>query len=150
MKNRLIAAVAVFTLGASIAVAAPHGRFDGKRGRGGEFGPRFAQKLNLTDAQKEQIKAIRKESRDANASFFQTTRQTRQELRAARAANDTAKAEALAATLESQRAQLKAAHDATRQRILSVLTPEQRAELDRLEGEQKAKREARRGKGKRP
>lgn len=146
MKNKFIAAVAVLTLSATVAVASPgNGKGGGKHGRGGELGVKFAQKLNLTDAQKEQIRGIKQQSRDANAALFDNLRQTRQELRAAKAANDTARADALKGTLEAQRTQLKAAHDAQRERIMAVLTPEQRAEWNRLEAEHKAKRGKRRG-----
>ena len=141
MKNKMIAAVAVFTLGTSLAIAAPHGgKFGGKRGNRGEFGAKFAEKLNLTDAQKNQIKAIHSETREQNAAFFQSFRETREQLREARQANDTAKAEGLKATLKSQHEQMKQIRDAERQRILSILTPEQRTQLEQMKAERGAKR----------
>lgn len=139
MKNKLIAAVAALTLSATLAVAAPGGKHDGKRGRGGEFGTRFAQKLNLTDAQKAQIKAIREETHQQNATFFQNLRDTRMQLREAKKAGDTQRADALKATIESQRAQLEQIRESEKARILAVLTPEQRTEYERLEAEAKAR-----------
>jgi protein CpxP len=140
MKNKIVTAIAVLTLGASLAIAAPHdGKFGGKRGMMGE---RLAEKLNLTDAQKEQIRAIKQETREQNAAFFQSLRQTRQDLRAAREANDTAKLDALKGTLESQHVQMKQIRDAEQQRVLRVLTPEQRTQFEQL----KAQRAERHGK----
>jgi protein CpxP len=141
MKNKIVAAVAVFTLGTSLAIAAPHGgKFRGERGGRGEFGAKFAEKLNLTDAQKEQIRAIHKQTREQNAAFFQSFRETREQLREATRANDTAKADALKATLESQHAQMKQIRDAERQRVLSILTPEQRTQFEQMKAEHAAKR----------
>jgi periplasmic protein CpxP/Spy len=143
MKRKLVTAVAVLTLGAAVAIAAPHdgGKWSGKHGRGSEMSARLAEKLNLTDAQKEQIKAIRKESREQNAAFFQSMRETREQFRAAKEANDTAKLDALKATFQSQHAQMKQIRDAEKQRILTVLTPDQRTQFEQL----KAERDARRG-----
>jgi len=139
MKRKLVTVVAVLTLGAAVAIAAPHeGKWSGKHGRG-EMGAKLAEKLNLTDAQKEQIKAIRKETREQNAAFFQSMRQTHDEFRAAKEANDTAKLDALKATFQSQREQMKQIRDAERQRILGVLTPEQRTQFEQLKAERKAR-----------
>jgi protein CpxP len=130
MKNKIIAAAAVLALSATMAVAAPHdGKFAGKRGHG-EFGERFAKKLDLTDAQKEQVKAIRQETREQNAAFFDSFRSTMQQFREAKKANDTARADALKATVQSQRAQMKQIRDAEKQRILSILTADQRAQFE--------------------
>ena len=138
MKRKLVTAVAVLTLGAAVAIAAPHdGKWGGHR-RGGEMSEKLAEKLGLTDAQKEQIKAIRKETREQNAAFFQSARQTREDFRAAKEANDTAKLDALKATFQSQRAQMKQIRDAEDQRILSVLTPDQRTQFEQLKAEREA------------
>lgn len=147
MKNKWMTAVAVLTLSASMAVAAPHGggKFGGKRGhRGGEFGAKFAEKLNLTDAQKAQINAIHEETRARNAAFFDSVKQTHRDLRAAKDAGDTAKAEALKGTMKSQREQMKQLRDAEQQRVLSVLTPAQRMQFEQLKAERKARRGERR------
>ena len=136
MKNKIVTAIAVLTLGASLAIAAPHdGKFGGKRGRHGMMGERLAEKLNLTDAQKEQIRAIKQETREQNAAFFQSLRQTRQDLRAAREANDTAKLDALKGTLESQHAQMKQIRDAENAKISALLTAEQNAKWQQLQAQ---------------
>src|ERR1043165_1914950 len=68
-KKKWLTAAAVMALSTSIAFAAPHeGKFGGHgHGRRGQmFGKRMAEKLNLSDSQKQQIKDIRKASFDAN------------------------------------------------------------------------------------
>ena len=47
--------------------------------RGGSFSEMYAQKLNLTDAQKAQIADIEKSSREANKAFFEASKQTREQ-----------------------------------------------------------------------
>jgi Spy/CpxP family protein refolding chaperone len=143
MKNKWIAAVGVLALSTSIAVAAPHGgKFGGKRGHG-EFGAKFAEKLNLTEAQKAQIQTIRKETREQNTAFFEQFRATMEQFRAAKEANDGTKIDALKGNFEAQRAQMKQIRDAEKQRILSVLTADQRAQYEQFEA-QRAQRHPRR------
>ncbi|HYK02406.1 MAG TPA: Spy/CpxP family protein refolding chaperone [Thermoanaerobaculia bacterium] len=143
-KNKWMTMAAVLALSTSLAIAAPHGgkgggKFGGKHGRG-EFGERFAEKLNLTDAQKEQIKTIRTNNREQNKAFFEQSRATFEQFREAKKANDTAKLEQLKPALERQRAQMKQFRDAERQQILALLTPEQRTKFDALEQERAERR----------
>lgn len=136
---------AVVTLSASLAFAGPHqgGKFGGKRGHHGqEFGARMAAKLNLTDVQQQQIRDLNKSFRENNKAVFESARALRKEFREAKRADDTAKLESLKPQLDAQRTQMKQLRDAHRTQILSVLTPEQRAQFDAL----KAEREQRRGK----
>lgn len=138
--KKMITALAAFTLVATVAFAHSEGGHGGKRGhRGEEFGEHFAQKLNLTDAQKAQLKTIHSQTREQNASFFEAMKQTRQDFRAAREANDTARMESLEGTMEAQRAQMKQIRDAERQRVLAILTPEQRTQYEQLKAEREAK-----------
>ena len=142
--KKTITAVAVFALGATLAFAGPHGDYKG--GRGGHRGDRgfsekLAQKLNLSDAQKEQIKAIEKQFRADNATFFQNSRQTMQELRAAKQANDQAKIDSLKPAMEAQRAQMKQLREAQREKIRSILTADQRAQLDAMKAQHESRRE---------
>lgn len=101
-----------------------------------EFGHRhhsmakFAEKLGLTDAQKQQVKDIRHADRQANKALFEQFRTKRQELRTLRQNNDP-NVESVKAELKSIHQQLRAAHKATRDKIYdTVLTPEQRAQVD--------------------
>ena len=147
MKNtKWITAAAVLALSASLAVASPDGTGEGKRhghhkhGRA-DLGERFAQKLNLTDAQKERLRTLNQQFREQNKTFFEHARHTREEFRAAKKAGDTTQVDALKATMESQRAKMKELRDAHRAQVLSLLTPEQRQQLETM----KAERQARRG-----
>jgi Spy/CpxP family protein refolding chaperone len=101
----------------------------------------YAQKLNLTDAQKAQIADLDKNFRETNKALFEASKQTREQFKAAKDANDTAKLDALRPAMESQHAQMKQLRDAQDAKIKAILTPEQRAQFDTL----KAEREARHG-----
>ena len=136
-------AVAVTLLGASLAFAAPnHEGMEGHGGKGGKrggFSEKLAQKLNLTDAQKAQVQAIKKASWEQNSAFFEQSRATMKEFFAAKQANDTAKLDALKATVESQRAQMKQIRDAEDAKIAAVLTAEQNAQWQKLKAERAAR-----------
>jgi len=138
--KKTITAVAVFALGASLAFASP-GDWKGHEGHGHDagFSEKMAQKLNLTDAQKQQVKDIEAQFRTDNAAFLQNFRQTMQDVHAARQANDTARLDALRPTVESQKAQMKTLRQAQREKVRSILTADQRAQLDAM----KAQRESR-------
>jgi Spy/CpxP family protein refolding chaperone len=139
--KKIATAVAVTLLGATLAIAAPHeGGFAGHHGHRGMFGRALAQKLNLSDAQKAQVRDILKASRQENQAFFQQVRATRQDFRAAKQAGDTAKIEALKPTLKAQREQMKAIRAANEAKIAQVLTPEQNAQWQQLKADWAAKR----------
>jgi periplasmic protein CpxP/Spy len=143
--KKAIAAIAVLTLSATLAVAGPgggKGGFHGKRGNG-EFGAKFAEKLNLSDAQKAQAKQLHEQFRTQNEPLFNAFKQTKDDLRAARQANDTARVDALEAALKTQKTQLKAARQAQHERFLSILTADQKAQLEAM----KAERGTRKGRG---
>jgi Spy/CpxP family protein refolding chaperone len=145
MKKKTISAVAVLALGATLAFASMHDGKEGKGGweghhRGGSMSEMYAQKLNLTDAQKQQIADIETSSREANKAFFEASKQTREQFKAAKDANDTAKLDALRPTMESQRAQMKQLRDAQDAKIKAILTPGQRAQFDTLKAEREAHR----------
>ena len=139
MMKKTMTAVAVVALGASLAFAAPgdwkgHGGHD----RAG-LSEKMAQKLNLTDAQKAQVKSLRDQVRTDNAAFIQNFRQTMQDVRAAKQANDTVKLDALRPTVESQKAQMKILRQAQRDKIRNILTADQRAQLDALKAQHEAR-----------
>ncbi len=141
---------AVVTLSASLAFAAPNpGGKGGKRGmhgmhgRDGQMmGQRMAAKLNLTEAQQQQIRDLQTSFRENNKAFFQNARETRKQLREAKKAGDTAKVESLEPTMDAQREQMKQLRTAQQQQIVALLTPEQRTQWEAM----KAEREQRRAK----
>src|SRR5580765_8512438 len=143
--HKITTAVAAFALSGSLAFAAAQadGGPNGGRHGHGRFGhhrmARLAKKLNLTDVQKDQLKADRQAFRDANKDFFAQVKATRQEAHAAREANDTAKLDALKPTIQSQRAHMQELRDQERTQFLSVLTPDQKAQLEQLKAQSKAK-----------
>ena len=147
--KKWIGVVAALGLSASLAVAAetaPSGQ--GYEGRGQhEFrgGERLADKLNLTDAQKAQWKQMDQAFRDQNKAFFDQARQTMMDFRAAKDAGDTAKMEALKPAFKAQRQQMKQLRDAQEQRLVTILTAEQRAQFDALKAERAAHRGEHRG-----
>ncbi|HEV7919371.1 MAG TPA: Spy/CpxP family protein refolding chaperone [Thermoanaerobaculia bacterium] len=137
MKKFATGIAAVTLLGATLAFAAPHdgggeGRGHGKRGG---FDQKLAQELGLSDAQKEQIRAIRKDSYEQNKAFFEQSRATMKQLWDAKEANDTAKLDALKPALDAQRAQMQQIRAAEEAKIATVLTAEQNAKWQQLKAE---------------
>ena len=97
----------------------------------------FAEKLGLTDAQKQQIKDIRLADRAARKDLRQQFHAKRKELRTLRQNNDP-NAENVKAELKSIGQQIHAARKATREKIYdTVLTAEQRAQVDAWRAQRK-------------
>jgi periplasmic protein CpxP/Spy len=88
-----------------------------------------ASKLNLTDEQKSQLQQLRKATQDKNQQLFADARAKREEFHALKKANDP-RASDVKAELETLRPQLKAARQAQHEAFLSILTPEQRSQLE--------------------
>lgn len=141
--KKIITALAVVALTGTMAFAAvDNGGGKGwGHGRRGAMAAHLARKLNLTDAQKEQWKSIHKSFREDNQAFFQSVRQTRQDLRAAKQAGDEAKVAELKSTLQSQREQMKQLRQAQMDKFVSILTPEQKTQFDQLKAEREARRQ---------
>ena len=129
MKKLLIALTVAATSAIAFAQApaddAPH-----RHGHRGAF-HQLSAKLNLTDTQKQQMKDIRSADRASNQQLYADFGSKLHQLRALRQANDPGAA-ALKAEIESMKPQVKAARKASRQAMLAVLTPDQRAQLKEL------------------
>jgi Spy/CpxP family protein refolding chaperone len=143
--KKFAAAIAVTALGAAVAFAAPQHEGGKAWGHGhrhmhGVFSKRLAEKLNLTDAQKAQVKDIMKASRQENKAFFQQSRADMKAFFEAKKAGDTAKMDALKPTVQSDRAQMKAIRASEETKIASVLTPDQNAQWQQLKAQRAAKR----------
>jgi protein CpxP len=154
---------AVVLVVGSIAVAQTQktGRGDGqgRRGgwhgqgmRGGFGGDRLFARLNLTDDQKAKIKQTRQSFMESNKPLLDQLKSKRQELR--QASEGGTFNEALATQKLTEMAGLQAklmgARIQLRQQMLSVLTPEQKTQLDQLKAQFKTDRGdrgGRRGKG---
>lgn len=113
---------------------------DGMRG-GGRMGGAFFRNLDLTDAQKAQMKQIRESHSQNLRPLMEQIRAKRGEIRQASAGGTYN--EALVAQKLSEIAPLEAKlmgeHAKTHQEMLSVLTADQKAKLETLRDQQKAK-----------
>jgi protein CpxP len=110
------------------------GKRDGMRRGGRGFRMHGLRQLNLTDAQKEQIRTIM-ESKRGNREANQTGREEiRQIIEAKRSGTITAEQqERLKAFREQRRENARQLHE----QILAVLTPEQKTQLEQLKQERK-------------
>ncbi|HEY4642811.1 MAG TPA: Spy/CpxP family protein refolding chaperone [Thermoanaerobaculia bacterium] len=126
MKKFVIALMVTATSAIGFAQTAapetPHGH-----GHRVGFG-RIAAKLNLTDAQKQQLKDIRTADKATNQQLYADFHAKLQQFRALKQANDP-KADDVKAELKAMRPQIEAARKASREAMLNILTPEQRDQL---------------------
>ena len=159
-KKLAIASLSAIALAASIAVAQsvksdqdkgqrPRPEWQGQRGDhgwGGMRGGELFSKLNLTDDQKAKIKQIHESFAERNKPLREQLRAKRQELRQA-SEGDTFN-EALATQKLTEMAGLEAKMMGEQfklhQETLSVLTAEQKAQLDQAKAQFKARRGERR------
>ena len=136
MKKFVIALALAATT--AIGFAGVHGHGGPGRKHGGPVQDHF-EHLGLSDAQKQQIAAIRKADMEKNRELYANFHAKRMELRDLRAAGDP-KAETLRAEMESMAQQVKAAKDAVHQQILTVLTPEQKTKLEQMREEHRPRK----------
>jgi periplasmic protein CpxP/Spy len=126
MKKFVIALLVTATSAIGFAQTAgpdsPH-----RHGHRAGFG-RIAAKLNLTDAQKQQMKDIRTADQERNKQLYADFRTKLQELRTLKQANDP-KAADVKAELKAMQPQIQAARKASHEAMLNILTPEQRDQL---------------------
>lgn len=105
------------------------------RGHRGDKGMmRGLHRLDLTDAQKTQIRGVMETNRIANEPFHQELRSLIQKKR------DGSLTEADKSRFESIKTQLKTSGDQTRETILAFLTAEQRTKYDQMILERKERR----------
>jgi len=148
--NKLaIASLSAIALAASIAVAQTV-KTDQDHGRGGMRGGLFS-KLNLTDDQKAKIKQIHESFAERNKPLREQLRAKRQELRQASEGGTFNEALATQKLTEMAGLQAKMMGEEFRlhQETLSVLTAEQKAQLDQAKAQFKAREGERPRKGER-
>ena len=143
---------AVVLVVGSIAVAqtVKTGRGDGQGRRGGHRqgmragfgGDRLFARLNLTDDQKAKIKQTRQSFMESNKPLFEQVRSKRQELRQASEGGTFNEALATQKLTEmaSLEAKLMGEQFKLHQETLSVLTAEQKAQLEQSKAQFKARR----------
>lgn len=112
------------------------GKRDGmRRGFRGGRGGRFLRGIELTDAQKEQIRTIH----ESNKAGFQANREEMKTLmKAKRDGSITAEQQT---RLDTLREQMKANAKQVNEQVMAILTPEQRAEIEKRKAEMKQRRE---------
>jgi Spy/CpxP family protein refolding chaperone len=121
------------TLGAASAAsaqqpAAPRAeRSWGGRGPGGE---KMFKDLNLTSAQKSQVKAIHAKYEGQEKSLREQMKPAREQMQAARKSGDTAKLESVRAQYKPQMEQARALRERQMAEVRGILTPDQQAKLD--------------------
>ena len=139
MKKALIVflVMAVVGVGAVFIFAQKGGRgggFGGRMGFGGRGFERLAEKLNLTDEQKTQVKTILEESKTRVKPLREGLRENRQQ--AETLGNDGTfneeQVNQLAARQAETMKQLFVEMEKTKAQIFAVLTPEQRVEAAKL------------------
>jgi Spy/CpxP family protein refolding chaperone len=164
VKLLAIASLSAVVLAASIAVAQSvktegQGQ-DGKAGRRAwhgrgmkrgfhRGGGAFFNRLNLTDDQKARMKQIRQGFAERNKPLREQLRAKRQELRLASEGGTFNEALATQKLTESAALQAKLMGERFKlhQEMLTVLTAEQKAQLDQLKAQVKERRGKRRGMG---
>ncbi len=114
----------------------------GKEGRGGKhhgnrMGMRQLQELNLTDAQKQQVREIMS-SRKADSENFQELRQL------AQAKRDGTITPEQTEKLRTFKQQMRQNAEQTHRQILAVLTAEQRTQLEQLKQQKREQKKQRR------
>jgi len=142
-RTKLAACTAVAALGAVSLFAAetspaarPGGHWHGHRGA---F---LAAYLNLTPAQRAQQKTIFDNARQSSMPVRRELRETRQQLRAAIQADNTAQIQQLAKTEGSEVGQLAAVRGEAMAKSYQVLTPQQKQELAKLREAHRAARQS--------
>jgi len=119
------------------------GRGKGEFGHKGEFGARGGHRggmfgsmkgIQLTDAQKEQLKALRQANRPDKATFEEMHKLMI-------AVHDGSSTPEQQARLKELSQQMMAKRQAQREQFLAVLTPDQKAQMEANKAEQKQRRE---------
>jgi Spy/CpxP family protein refolding chaperone len=119
-------------------------RRNGKGAKAGRGLDRAALRgVALTDAQKQQMQALREKYKAEAKPIAERMRPALADARAARQKGDTAAARAAFARTEADRTAMQALHERQRAEALTLLTPEQRAKVDANVKTMKDKRAAR-------
>jgi LTXXQ motif. len=126
MKKLVIALMVTATSAIALAQA-PGTAGSHRHGHRGGF-ETFATNLNLTDAQKQQLKDIRTADRERNQQLFDDYRAKVQQFRTLKQANDPGAAD-VKAQIHSMKSQIEAARKTSREAMLAVLTPDQQGQL---------------------
>jgi Spy/CpxP family protein refolding chaperone len=111
----------------------------GQERRPMSFTERYGQQLGLTDAQKTSIDGMEKKFDEDHAAFLTDYHQTMADYRAARQANDTAKADALKPKVDAQRAEMMKLRSAQEDKIAATFTDPQKETWTKIKAEREAR-----------
>lgn len=111
------------------------------RGMRGDAGLRGLHQLNLTDAQKQQIRGLMEANKAANEPFRQELRTIFEKRRGGAELTEADKAR-----LDEIHTRMKQSAEQTHNTILAILTPEQRQQLEQFKQERQKRMEERRQK----
>ncbi len=154
MKQHVLKFATVAALAAGMAMAqapaAPADPAQPRAGRAwgahsGAFRQRMAQALNLSDAQKEQAKAIFQQAKQNAQPLAQQLKQNREALAAAVKANDVAQIHSLAAQQGNLRGQMLGIRSEAMAKLYTTLTPEQKAKADQMQQRMRTRMHQRNG-----
>jgi len=135
VKFATIAAMAAgLTFAQTTAPAAPAQPQSGKTHAGmrGAMRQRMMQRLNLTDAQKTQAKAIFQQAKQNAAPLREQLKQNRAALSAAVKANDVAQIHSLSLQRGNLEGQMLGIRSEAQAKFYANLTPDQRAKADQM------------------
>jgi periplasmic protein CpxP/Spy len=105
----------------------------------------FAPYLNLSDAQKAQMKSIIQKERETMKPFMQQLRETRQQLQQIEEGTyDDAKVRNLAAQQSQAQVELTVEHAKLHNELFQVLTPDQQTKMKQMEANRAARMQQRR------
>lgn len=147
-KSTAIALLATITLSGS-ALADQHGGKQGGRHHPGmmQMMDRMAEKLQLTEQQREEIRAIHEEYRPRMKELMQATRETRKALHEAKGSGTSqSDVDALAKAQGENHAEMISLRHEIHQRVQTVLTEEQRAQMEEMKENRKDRMKERREK----
>jgi len=140
LQYRTLCVVVALLLGASALFAQGMYRHGGPGGFGQMLGF-YADALDLTSAQQDQIKAIWQKEKPSIQPLMQQMRQNRAAMNqlAESGTFDEAKATALATQNAQTMIQLQVAHARIKSEMMQVLTPEQKTKLQQIEAKHAAR-----------
>ena len=142
-----VAALALGLAGVGVAAQDEAGPREGRgrrgmHGRHHEFGEGM-RALNLTEAQREQLKNMREQQREAMRPVMEQQRALRKQIREALESGnrDAARIGQLEIQAFELRQQMKAAREKQHAAFLGILTPEQKAQWEKMREERKERME---------
>jgi protein CpxP len=143
-----VAMAAALLGGSAIAQTAPEQPAPGTKRAAAKGNRTHARRamaaLNLTDAQKQQMKDLRQRQNEATKGFRAEHQQLRAELQEATKAGNAARIEALSQQLGTVQGKLRVAALESQNQIRSILTPEQQTQWDQMRQHRQGK-QGRRG-----